>query len=78
MARHIALMALAVLGLSGAPFHGPFHAAAGVIITKSNRAWKPGPAAAAGPSFGLVTNYQRRTQEDTDDRRIAADPQLKP
>jgi len=26
MARHIALMALTVLGLSGAPFHDPFHA----------------------------------------------------
>jgi hypothetical protein len=76
MARLIALTALAALGLPTAPVHDPVHTVSGVVITESNRAWKPGPPAAAGPSFGLVTNYQRRTQEDTDDRRIAADPRL--
>jgi len=46
----------------------------GTVITESSLAWMPGPAAAAGPGFCLVTNCRRRTQDDAGDRRIAANP----
>jgi hypothetical protein len=75
IARVMARMALAALRLAGDPVHDSVHAVPGAVITESNRAWKPGPAE---PSFGLVTSCQRPTQEDTDDQRIAADPQPKP
>jgi hypothetical protein len=58
-------------GIPGDPVHDPVHAVPDAVITESNRAWKPGPAAAAGPGFSVVTHCQRRTQDDTGDRRIA-------
>jgi hypothetical protein len=42
MTRVIALTALAVLGLSGAPFHEPFHARRRASFHGRNRAQRPG------------------------------------
>jgi hypothetical protein len=38
MARGIALMALVVLGLSGLPFHDPFHASSALQLLLSGTA----------------------------------------
>ena len=53
IARVIALMALVALGLSGDPFHDPFHAR-GLCLTPSCS-----PCAARHASFGMTLRHEQ-------------------